>query len=61
MLMTRVHLLPAEPPRRAEQADAPAAKKPAGRGLPVYLSVLAAIGVSLLLWAGIIGMALLIF
>lgn len=61
MLMTRVHPLPVEPPRRAERADAPVVTKAAGRGLPVYLSVLAAIAVSLLLWAGIIGLALMIF
>lgn len=39
----------------------PEAQSGARRGIPVYVSVLAAIGVSLLLWVGIIGLALLIF
>lgn len=61
MSMTRVHPVPAPRPRRVERDATPEAQMSARGGIPVYISVLAAIGVSLLLWAGIIGLALLIF
>lgn len=57
MIMTRTQRSPLEAivPPPAVQTREPA------RGVPVYVSVLAAIGVSLLLWAGIFGLISLIF
>lgn len=57
MLMTRTQRSPLEaiiPPPAAQARER-------ARGVPVYVSVLAAIGVSLLLWAGIFGLISLIF
>lgn len=57
MLMTRTQRSPLEaiiPPPAAQARER-------ARGVPVYVSVLAAIGVSLFLWAGIFGLIFLIF